>query len=408
MRVPWTRRDPEKRTLHESPPITAPNLSGVLNGASDPRLSPAAVEASAWRGLFSDVVVFRWSLASFRTDLVFTGGVAIALFVCMLAGHPGAALIAAGGAMTTGFGIKQRIEGTSLLPMLFVSLGMAVATFVGMVAGHSTLWLIPIATATAFIYGLLTSAQPGWGWVSQQCVVTLLVASAFPFSPKAAAVRASLILAGSLVQLVYSALLLRAFGQLGNHVRELARHARDAEAAVRETYLLALESFRQRTVHISGLGYALRLAAVMAVSTEVYRRLNYASGYWIPMTALLVLRPGIVDTASRAIARVVGTLTGAVLASLLLAQVHPPNWLLATLVVVFTWLAWSTLNVNYALFSVALTSYIVVLLSLANIPGSTIAHRRAVCTALGGALALTVRLAALRLRWRRPSAPAHA
>jgi hypothetical protein len=369
---------------------------------------PVEASPAAWQELFSDSLIFHWDLASFRTDLIFVGGVAIALFACMLAGHPGAALIAAGGAATTGYGIKQRIEGTSLLPMLFVSFGMAAATFVGMVAGHSTLWLVPIAASAAFVYGLLTSAQPGWGWVAQQCVVTLLVASAFPFSPKAAAVRASLIFAGSVLQLLYSAVMLRTFGQLGTHVRELARHARDAEAAIRQTYLLALESFREHAVKISGFAYALRLAAVIAVSTEVYRRLNYASGYWIPMTALLVLRPGVADTVNRAIARVVGTLTGAVISSILLVHLHPPDWALALLVLLFTWLSWSTLNVNYAMFSVSLTSYIVVLLSLANIPGAEVAHRRAVCTVLGGALALSVRIVALRLRWRRPAVAAQA
>jgi hypothetical protein len=310
--------------------------------------------------------------------------------------------------MTTGFGVNQRIEGTSLLPMLFVSFGMAVATFVGMVAGHSTLWLVPIAAGTAFVYGLLTSSEPGYGWVAQQCVVTLLVASAFPFSARAAAVRAALIFAGSVVQLVYSALLMRAFTQLGLHVRSLARHAREVEAAIRATYLLTLESFRQREVKISGFAYAMRLAAVLALSTEVYRRLHYASGYWIPMTALLVLRPGIADTANRAVARVVGTVAGAILASIFLVYIHPPTWCLALLVLLFTWLAWSTLYVNYALFSISLTSYIVFLLSLADIPGAEIAHRRAVCTALGGAIALAVRLLALRLRWRRPPAPAPA
>jgi hypothetical protein len=49
-------------------------------------------------------------------------------------------------------------------------------------------------------------------------------------------------------------------------------------------------------------------------------------------------------------------------------------------------------NVNYALFSVCVTGYIVFLLSLANVPGLLIAQRRAVCTALGGSIALAVRL----------------
>ena len=119
------------------------------------------------------------------------------------------------------------------------------------------------------------------------------------------------------------------------------------------------------------------------------------------MTALLVLRPSIADTASRAIARTVGTLAGAVLSSIFLLYVHPSTVWLAGFVVLFTWLAYSTLNVNYALYSVFLTSYIVFLLSLDNLPGAETAHRRFVCTAVGGAIALSVRLFVIRFRQKQ-------
>lgn len=157
-------------------------------------------------------------------------------------------------------------------------------------------------------------------------------------------------------------------------------------------------SLRHRRLRDSALPYALRLTVVLALSTELYRQLHFASGYWIPMTALLVLRPGIADTASRAIARTVGTLAGAVLSSVFLLYVHPAPIGLATLVVLFTWLSYSVLNVNYALFSLFLTSYIVFLLSLNDIPGPEIARHRFICTVLGGAIALSVRLVVLRIR----------
>jgi uncharacterized membrane protein YgaE (UPF0421/DUF939 family) len=87
-----------------------------------------------------------------------------------------------------------------------------------------------------------------------------------------------------------------------------------------------------------------------------------------------------------------------VLASTFLVYVHPaPVWM-AALVVLFTWLSYSTLNINYALFSISLTSYIVFLLSFADIPGAEVAHRRAVCTMIGGLLALGVRLVVIHHR----------
>jgi uncharacterized membrane protein YccC len=149
-----------------------------------------------------------------------------------------------------------------------------------------------------------------------------------------------------------------------------------------------------KTGRISGsvLPYALRLMVTLGVSTEIYRRLNFSSGYWIPMTALLVLKPGIADTASRAIARTVGTIAAAWLISIFVAHVSPSPLWLVVFTVIFAWLSYATLNVNYALFAVCITGYIIFLLSLATIPGDVIALRRVVCTAIGGALALSVRL----------------
>lgn len=85
--------------------------------------------------------------------------------------------------------------------------------------------------------------------------------------------------------------------------------------------------------------------------------------------------------------------------SVLVAHIAPSPLALAVLTVLFAWLSYATLNVNYALFAVFITGYIVFLLSLAQIPGAEIAHRRALCTAVGGAIALTVRLVVIR--WRK-------
>jgi uncharacterized membrane protein YgaE (UPF0421/DUF939 family) len=350
--------------------------------------------------LLSDSFVFHWNEGTFKVDLLFVVPVAVCLAIGLLAGNAAAGMIAAGGAMTTGFGAKQRIDQSRLLPMIFCALGIAFSTFVGMVAGHEGVGLVLIASAFGFGYGMLSARAAGYGWVGQQCVVTLLVASAFPFSVGDAALRSALIFAGGILQVLSSAALLQLFEELAGNVRALTRYLQEEEQALLHTYRLALRRLRSGALHDSPVPYATRLAVVLALSTELYRALHFASGYWIPMTALLVLRPGLSDTASRAIARTVGTLAGAVLASTCLAYTHPAPVALACFTVVFAWLAYSTLNINYALFSVCLTSYIVMLLSLTSIPGTEIARRRTICTVLGGAMALSVRLVVLESRAR--------
>ncbi len=122
------------------------------------------------------------------------------------------------------------------------------------------------------------------------------------------------------------------------------------------------------------------------------------------MTALLVLRPGLSDTANRAIARTVGTLAGAMLASYALAHLRPSPPILAVLVLLFAWLSYSLNNVNYGLFTLCLTAYIVSLLALNALPGGEVAYHRAISTMIGGGLALTVRLLVIRYR-KQHSAP---
>ena len=82
----------------------------------------------------------------------------------------------------------------------------------------------------------------------------------------------------------------------------------------------AARSLVKRSPAPSAVPYAIRLAVVLMMSTEIYRHFRFTNGYWIPMTALLVLRPGLSDTLSRAIARTIGTLGGAVFASFFLAM----------------------------------------------------------------------------------------
>ena len=358
---------------------------------------------------FADSTVFQWRNESLRADLIFALPVAVCLAVGVAIGHPAVGLIAAGGAMNTGFGHKQCIDRSRLLPMIFVALGMAFSGFVGVLIGHENLLLVFIAALWGFGYGMLTARPGGYGWVGQQCVITFLVASAFPAPLQDAAARGLLLLAGGLLQLLLSAALLQVFGDLKRRVSQLEYYLREEQRALRSAVTETAESLWQRKFVNSAIPYSLRLAIVVGIGTEVYRRLHYPSGYWIPMTALLVLKPAVTDTVSRAVARALGTVAGAVLVSLALAHVQATPAILAAFTALFAWLSYGVLNVNYALFSTCITGYIVFLLSLNEMPGPEIAQRRAFCTLMGAAISLTVRLALISryLHWWRRALAIH-
>ncbi len=362
---------------------------------------------SRFRKFFADSAVFQWQNQSLRADLVFTLPIAICLAVGVAIGHPAVGLITAGGAMNTGFGHKQCIDRSRLLPMIFVTLGMAFSGFVGVLLGHENVLLVLTAALWGFGYGMLTARPGGYSWVGQQCVITFLVASAFPAPLKAAGLQGLLLLAGGALQLSLSALLLRVFGDLRTHLFQLEHYLRKEQRALRNAVMETAQSVQQRKFVNSAIPYSLRLAATLGIATEVYRRLHYPSGYWIPMTALLVLKPAVTDTVSRAVARAMGTVCGAVLVSLGLAHLPATPAVLAAFTALFAWLSYGLLNVNYALFSVCITGYIVFLLSLNELPGPEIAERRALCTMIGAAISLAVRLAVIcrhRAHWRRAAA----
>lgn len=360
-------------------------------------------ESASALPMLTDSSAFEWNKLTLRADTVFMLAIALCLALGIALGHPGAGLIAASGAMTVGLGAKQSIDDSRLLPMIFVNLGIAFSTFAGMVVGHTHFSLVLAAMLWGFGYGLLSNRPAGYLWVAQECVIFLLVGSAFPFSPRDAVIRAALVLAGGAIQILFTSILLRLLPQAGRNLLGLARYIQTEELLLRATLSQTSGALRRGQISGKGFSYGLRVMITLGVSTFIYTYFGFQSGYWIPVTALLVLKPGLTDTVNRAVARTLGTVLGAILASFWLARLdHPSLLMLAGCTLLCVWLAYGTVHVNYALYSLFLTAYVVFLLSLGGISGTVIAQHRTICTVIGGALALTVRLTVIRYRRRTP------
>jgi uncharacterized membrane protein YccC len=135
---------------------------------------------------------------------------------------------------------------------------------------------------------------------------------------------------------------------------------------------------------------AVRAAIILAVGAGLYRWLALPNGYWVPMTAAIVMKPELRQTFQRGAARVLGTLAGAAVATLIASTLRPNEWILASLVIVFSALCYLFIYVNYAVFAICLTSYVVFVLSLAGLPENVVIAHRSMNTLLGGAIALVV------------------
>jgi hypothetical protein len=358
----------------------------------------------------ADLYSFQWSTFRFRLPLVSASAVALCLFAAVIAGHPGAGLIAGGGAFTVGFGANQRISDSRLLPMIAAVFSTSTATLAGTIVGHKDYWLLIAAGISSLIYGILATRHTGLAWVGQQAFIALVVASAFPTGPRPALIRTALIAGGGIVQVLITSAAL-CFPDLRRDIVHVAARLRHTVRAEDRRFLHALRQIPAALPAFStreSAVYCARMLVTILIATEIYRRSGVQSGYWIPMTALLVLKPALYETVSRAALRVLGTLAGAWLGSLFLAHVAPRPAVLAAFTALFAFLSYATNAVNYGLFTTSLTGYIVFLLSLNEIPGSIIAHRRAACTALGAFLALVVHLDALLRRRRSLQATAAA
>jgi uncharacterized membrane protein YccC len=144
------------------------------------------------------------------------------------------------------------------------------------------------------------------------------------------------------------------------------------------------------------LHYAVRIGVVTALAVGLTAALHLKRGYWVTLTAAIILQPYIGSTTLRAAQRVLGTIVGGVLTAALAALFHDPLAILA-LAFVFSGLSVAVLPLSYAAFSVFLTPTFV-LLAEASAGDWHLAGLRIVNTVLGGGLALL----GSRLLWPTP------
>ena len=144
-------------------------------------------------------------------------------------------------------------------------------------------------------------------------------------------------------------------GKLQEHLPTLRATLRASMERVRERGPISFELFDLRAWSLRPLASALnfslqvdpalvrftfRLAVIMMAGTWAWRAWNLPHGFWIPLCVMVVLQPDYGATRLRATQRVVGTLAGGVVGSLLLWLHLPLGILLAATAAVcwaFTW-----------------------------------------------------------------------
>lgn len=244
------------------------------------------------------------------------------------------------------------------------------------------------------LYGITIVFSEDGSWIGLQCTIAFLVASAFPAHGWHALLRGALVFAGGWMQILLLLILWRVrFSSL----RDDLHHCNPARVARILWNDLRPVVLKHVTFDRPEFRYAARLSLTLMLAVVISRALHQVNSYWLPMTALIVTKSDFYRTYTSSLGRVFGTFAGIGVASLLTHALHPNNPVLVGLVLAFAWATFAWQKVNYAVFSCALTAFIVFLVALAGLPETMVTANRLLDTALGTLIALSSR--AIGPRW---------
>ncbi|OJU85746.1 MAG: hypothetical protein BGO11_11890 [Solirubrobacterales bacterium 70-9] len=130
--------------------------------------------------------------------------------------------------------------------------------------------------------------------------------------------------------------------------------------------------------------HALRYGTALALGVAVYRVAGMKEhGYWIPLTILFVLRPERDETDRRLILRAVGTLVGLALATGMAFAFDGAEVPIVIVLSLSAGLTFGLITVQYALFTAAITTYVVLLSDTLGEARWDAAGQRVIGTAVG-------------------------
>ena len=250
-------------------------------------------------------------------------------------------------------------------------------------------WLAAVTmTAVACIAGMTVAVSLRLSIAGMMVVLALLLAQGFGLHPGDAPDAFVIATAGALAQAALS-LLVSIWDEAVEAPRPIDG-AREAGRAVRTSLDLNSPSMR----------HALRWGIGLGIGVAAYHVIDLGEhGYWIPLTVLFVLKPAPADTYERIAMRAAGTLAGLALATGLAELIGRDAVAVALVLTLAAACSFALLAIEYALFTTAITVYIVVLAHALGQAAFAAADERAAATAIGITIAA---LGFVLLRDRRP------
>jgi uncharacterized membrane protein YccC len=134
--------------------------------------------------------------------------------------------------------------------------------------------------------------------------------------------------------------------------------------------------------------HGVRLAVAVAVAETLSRSLETPRAYWLPMTAVLVLKPEFTVTFTRGLLRIAGTMVGLLLATAMFHFLPTGIGMEVVLIGAFVFLLRWAGPANYGIFGVAVSALVVLMIAITGVSPKNVIWARGLNTLSGGVLAL--------------------
>lgn len=306
------------------------------------------------RGLFVALPVGAAALANLAIDDAYAAGLATA------------AMIAGFVAFDAPAGVRARWQ-------LCVAPWLGLAAGLGVLSSQTTPTAIAALAAVGGLAGYCVAISPRMLVCGLTVALVLLIAQGFYLEPDQALPAFALGALGGLLQAGW-ALVGWAGGDRERGRWRPGEALRDGVTTLRAG--LGLRSTAMR--------HAIRFGLALGVGVAFYRLVDLGPhGYWVPLTILFVLRPAEDETFERLAMRALGTLAGLALATglaELLGERALPTAIVLTITAAFVY---ALLAIEYALFTIAVTVYVVLLTDVLGAAPFDAADERALATAIG-------------------------
>ncbi len=317
----------------------------------------------------------------------------ILVALCISSGNSAEAVPLTIGAVFVGLSDIGEIPGQRWRTMLWATLSLTIATELGGTFSERTIWAFAMTLVVAAVCGFAGAISARAGLVGVVSLVAFCAFSGAPVGMRMDEVNTVLVALGGLIMTavtVVPTMLL--------HPGILTKPASDATRSPRQLW----QRVRERATPSNRyFWHAVRLPIAIGIATLIAWNVPVMHSYWIPVTVAWVTLPDSHLTNVKLVARIAGTMVGALAtAILLLPWMHQPA--IAALVVgvgVFL-----TAAFLFAFYAVAVAGITMVILGLFSVVGDPVGENiivRIVATIVAAGIVALVTLSWSKAEQRR-------